>query len=383
MLVNVAVATALTALPVALAPSGPAPTNVELAWVSDQHQEFALTWDETGDVRNKIEILQADGSPSGRAPRFTEAGQPNRLTTGTSDLADTNLFLRVTVVDADGTALSPPADSPVFDTDLTVAPVITSAVPAVDGSITLSWVPGKYTDPNPGDPLDLPGEPRYQPVASVLDLNEYRPVGDEVRGAGSLVFHQAIPVSVGLLTKSEWSGERGAGARINGTRVTAKIPAKATIGGKLTVTGTAIALRRACDPGPCWIDEQAYGGRELKLQRRTNKDAAWQTVATTATRDDGTYKFAAAFAATGDYRVIAPPVGWVNDAGFAYGETAATTVTGVTAPVTGGGTDDGGTGGGLPITGAPAMLVALAGALLVAVGAAFAAAGRPRRRTAD
>ncbi|WP_127501396.1 hypothetical protein [Actinoplanes solisilvae] len=384
MLVNAAVALALTALPVALAPTDPAPTNVELAWVSDEHKAFAVTWDETGDVRNRIDLVNADGSPTNWAEQYTAAGAPNRATFVNAAFSNSNLRVRVTVVDADGTALSEPADSAAFDTNGAPPPVITKAVATVDGSIKLTWVPGKITDPNPGDPLDLPAtEFGHLPFASQPTFNEFDIVGDEVRGGGTVVIKRVGPVIVGLWAVNEWANRIGDYAVFNGTKVTAKVPAKATIGGKLKVTGTAVALLRGCDPGPCWSYEEPWAGREVSLQTRATEDAAWKTVATTKSGAEGKFTFSTAFAATGDYRVIAAPVAAVKkEPGWTYAETTATTVTGVTGTVPDDGSDegDGGTGGGLPITGPSTMVFALAGVLLVLLGGGLAATGRLRRR---
>jgi len=356
----------------ASAPTEPAPANVHLAWVSAAHEEFAVTWAETGEVRNKIDLLAPDGTALAIASRFTEPGQPDRVTIGTSGLFGQSFIVRVTVVDAADDELSGPADSPEFDTDRTAPPVITGAVPRVDGSIVLTWMPGRYLDPNPGDPLDLPAEepPRYVPVASAPTMNDYYPVGREVRGAGSLVIKdRPAPVSVGLRNvPNEWYGYGGATVKISGAKLTAKMPSAATIGGRLTVTGTATEVLRYCDPGPCWTGDRPGKDRALKLQTRTG--LKWRTVATTRARADGTYRFTTAFAATGDYRVVAPPVAWKpDDRGLAYVETAARTVTGKA--------DD---AAGLPITGTPVMRMAVAGGLLVVLGAVFAVAGRLRRR---
>ncbi|MGK5684526.1 hypothetical protein [Actinoplanes sp. URMC 104] len=379
MLVSLAMLMALT----------PGPTDVSLAWTPGAGPGFEVTWNEAGDVRNRVDVVNADGSATNYASQFVAAGAPNRLVMSNS-IGPGDYRIRVTVVDEDGTVLSEPGDSAEFDTDRTPVPVITSAVPRVDGTVRYTWVPGPYTDTNPGDPLDVPadGRPVYQPVVSPPVANDYELVGPRVRGAGSLVVRdRPAPLFVGLLTvENEWSGSRGAIAEVNGTRVTAKIPASATPGGRLTVTGRAEQALRACDMAACEPVEWPDPGRELTLQARAGGSAPWQAVAKTKSRADGTYTFTSTFAGTRDYRVIALPVAWVPEKqARAYAESPARTVRGTTGPVEGGGGGQdggqgGGQGGGLPITGAPVLWIAGAGGLLVALGVVFAALGRRRRR---
>nr|WP_221376065.1 hypothetical protein [Actinoplanes polyasparticus] len=86
MLANLAAVLATIPAPVALAPTEPAPTDVQLAWASAEHRNFAVTWDEAGDYRNRIDIEPVDGEPANLAGQFTEPGQPNRV------VLDTGLF---------------------------------------------------------------------------------------------------------------------------------------------------------------------------------------------------------------------------------------------------------------------------------------------------
>ena len=257
-----------------------------------------------------------------------------------------------------------------------------SDLPRIDGSVRFSWVPGAYTDSNPGDPLDLPAEdpPRYQPVVTQPISPDYEPLGPPVRGAGSLVVRgRKAPFNVGLQNfPNEWYGFRGVSASINGSKLAAKLPSSVAAGGRLTVTGKATELLRSCDLAACEDAEWPSADRALKLQGRASATSAWQTVATTKSRTDGSYSVTVAVAGTREYRVIAPPVPWVSgDQALAYAETPARKVTAVTEPAN---DDGGGQGGGLPITGTPVMWIAVAGGLLVVLGVVFATLGRVRRR---
>ncbi|MCO8277556.1 hypothetical protein M1L60_43955 [Actinoplanes sp. TRM 88003] len=373
---------AVAGVPAALAPAVPAPSDVRVAWTSDAHTDVAITWAETGVTRNRVTLVRADDdAPANVGPKIVEADQPDR-TLLWQGLYDTDYRVRVVAIDADGGEISDPAYSPVFDTDRDPAARIVGVVPREDGSILMTWRPGTYTDPNPGDPLDTPGPPRYIPVASLFEFNEYEDLAPPTTETSFVVPARRSPVDVGVRSAPNgWYGYTVASASVAGSRLTAKIPARATTGGTVTVTGEAVKLGRLCDPGPCPTFEEADAARELQLQERTG--TTWRTVATTKARQDGKYTFETSFAGTRDYRVIAPAVARASSGvAHEYAATAATTTTGATGPAggdSGGGDNGGGAGGGLPITGAPVAALAAAGGLLVAGGAVLALTGRRRR----
>ncbi|WP_249997889.1 hypothetical protein [Actinoplanes sp. M2I2] len=387
-----ALSPATTGAPVAMAPSEPAPTNVTLAWTSDARTEAVITWDEAGDARTRLELIGGGGISM--QPKFVEAGRPNR-TPMWGGLFGANFRVRVTVVDADGNALSEPADSPEFDTDQDPAAVVTSVVPRADGTILMTWKPGEYTDPNPGDPLDTPVVPvRYIPVASQPVYTDYDHLAEPTTATSFVIPKRPTPLAVGLRTAPNgWFGYTGVSVPVDGGRLTVK----ARTGAKLTVTGKAIKLTRACDLSACEAFVWDNPDRRLTLQRRAG--ATWTTVATTVSRADGTYTFTTARAGAGAYRVLAPPTARVTGqaaqgivisdvvtVAAGGGPTASPTPSAspapTAAPAPGTGSDGGSGGGGsLPITGTPVMWVALAGGLLVLLGVVFATLGRARRRS--
>ncbi|MBM2619418.1 hypothetical protein JIG36_28080 [Actinoplanes sp. LDG1-06] len=386
MIMDLVAALALTptvaGVPAALAPTVPAPSDVRVAWTSAAHTDVAITWDETGATRNRLTLVRAgDGVAESVEPKVVEADQPDRALLWPG-LSDTSYRVRVVAIDADGAEISEPAFSPVFDTDRDPAAHIVGVVPREDGSILMTWRPGPYTDPNPGDPLDTPGPFRYVPVASVFEFNEYDELAAPTTATSFVVPARPAPVNVGLRSAPNgWYGYTGVSAPVQGNRLTVTIPRKATIGGTVTVTGRAVKLNRLCDPGPCPTVEENDAGRELRLQERTATAAGWRTVATTKARKDGTYTLEAPFAGTRTYRVVAPAVALApGRVAQVFAATAETTATGVTGPVGTG--DGGGSGGGLPITGAPVVALAVGGGLLVAAGAALALTGRRRNRPA-
>jgi hypothetical protein len=384
-------AAALGGAPIALAaPTEPAPTDVTLAWNSSAHDGATITWSETGDVRNRVDVVAADGSTIGENPQYTEAGQPNGVPLQRLAV-DTSYRVEVRVVDAAGNVLSEPGFSPDFDTDRQPPAVITTVVPHEDGSILMTWEPGKYNDPNPGDPLDVPPvlPYKYIPIASTVPVDEYDELSGPTAARRFLVPSRQSPVDVGLrAVPNEWSYQTGGDPTLSvqGTGLTATIPHTATIGGKLTITGKSERLVRFCSHFWCQVDTYDDGGRGLQVQSRTSAGAAWHTVATTRAGKTGTFSVKVPFAASADYRVVAPVVTWKRSDGNrkprSYASTEATAVEGVAGGGSGdNGAGEGGGGGGLPITGPPAGWIAAIGGLLVLLGGGLALATRPRRPT--
>ncbi|GAA0457249.1 hypothetical protein Ade02nite_06280 [Paractinoplanes deccanensis] len=303
------------------APVEPAPTNVQVAWASSTHDQVVVTWDETGDLRNRVEAVRADGSSAGFYQLYSQAGQPNRLVVDKEQIRvdiDRDLRVAVTAVDASGNPLSEAGLSPVFDTGVPPAPVITAVEPRADGTIKATWTPGQAgEDTTPNDPLDVPAEvpPRFVPVTiGPGDPYEEGPAST----ATSFVFEgPANTVTrVGAHTVNEWTTNAVLGwtatasyGDVAATRIAATIPKTAPKGGKLTVTGTVTLLRLFCDMGlRCWEDVSADSGRLVRLESRTGAGAAWQTVATTTTDANGKFTVSVTFPGTRDYRVVAPIV---------------------------------------------------------------------------
>ncbi|SNY14957.1 hypothetical protein [Paractinoplanes atraurantiacus] len=287
-----------------------------------------VTWGETGDVRNRVEVVEADGTAVPVAPIVVEAGRPNRSGLpgfGGLPIA-AGLRVAVTVLDEDDAVISEAGLSPIFDTNRPPVPVIETVTPREDGTARFTWRPGAVVDSTPGDPLDVPvEEPQLlMPVATYLIFNGWDDLADEptTDRSAEVTADRMKPYYVGVKTQpNEW------------------VPP----GGKLTVTGKSVSLVRVCDAGPCWWVPEDDAGRLLRLQSRAGRSAAWQTVATTRALANGTFVFAVKFPGAGDYRVVAPPVvGSESHDALAY--------------------------------------FAAAGGLLVVLGALLALAGRGRRR---
>jgi hypothetical protein len=406
MLVRLAAVTLLGTLPVAApgapdAPGVPDPaaappvTGVTLAWTSVAGPpQVLVTWQETGTLPNRVDIVHADGSPFATGAPVA-ADQPNRSTQDPVHLGDSGeLRMAVRVLDADGKPVGEPALSPVFDTDRLPAVQLDAVNPRADGTVELRWTPRPAAaDTTPGDPLDRPVENPQRAIPIVS--NQYAYAHDELSGpvtGPSFVVPAAHrpPLLLGLKTVNEW-GSTFTVSEVFGTRVTAKVPARVTRGATLRVTGTVQETKRACDMSACWPVDAPEKNRELQLQARTGAAAGWQVVATGRTGNDGTYRLSVASPGSRQYRVVAPPVTSGTDGrARASAATVAVTTTSVPAtstptptPTATGTATGGGGGASLPITGAQAGTAAALGALLVALGVLLRVAARRRPPTAS
>jgi hypothetical protein len=385
--IALAAALALTPTPLVMAPTPtePAPADVTVAWTSSAHDGVVVTWTESGDFRDRIEVLPVDGSPTYRTPTFVAAGQPNRVPLPDSDHGKDSKVV-VTAVDAAGNPLSEPGSSPVFDMDPSPRPVLKAVVPREDGTVRMSWSAGVATDDTPGDPLDYDAPARFVPIAADPTFNAAGPLAPASAATSFTVpATQGYPTYVGVRTEETFWGWTAAAVEVNGTRLTVSIPGSAKAGSKLRATGSALRLRRVCDPGPCWAEILPDAGRELTLQARPRAGAAWTSLATIKANSTGGFSFLFTFPGTRDYRVVAAPVSYPSRA--TAGVWAATPVTTIRLLPAGApnGNGSGGSGGsadtpGLPITGASVIGLSAAGGVLILLGVVLSVAGRARRR---
>ena len=363
----------------AAAPAAAAAGDVTLAWVSDFHTQIVATWPETGDQADRITLNKLDGTVVEGYGWQVPAGEPKQLTFANWPL-DQDLRLTVQPVDSAGQPVGSAGRSPAFDTDLPAHPTLTQGVPRADGTISLAWRPGTYHDDTPGDPLDLPAGPvRFIPVSSNPSFREFIDlVKTPITGTSFVVPVREMPQWAGVRTTPNEFGSAYATMAVARTDLTASIPHTAAVGRSMQVTGVSKLTDRICDPGPCGVGTHEDPARVLHLEARTGASSPWRTVATTTTATKtGKYSFRITSPGTRDYRVVAEAVAWKpgHDARSYDATSAVTTRSGA-----GSGSGTTGDGGGLPITGAPTAWIAAAGALLVALGAVLAMAGRRRRR---
>ncbi len=361
-----------------------APTDVTVAWETPrQEQRVLITWQEAGDQRNRIDVVNADGTPINRPGQIVEAGQPDEFV-WFGWFPDRDYRVQVRAIDAEGNDLSEPGTSPAFDTDRPSPPILQTVVPRADGSVEISWVAGvPYVDDNPGDPLDLPAAdpPQYVPLASIFTFNEYEDAGPPTTATKYVIPERRLPARFSVRSATNEWGYRAAedSVLVWGSKISATIPKKAVTGKPLKVTGQATRVQRACDPGPCGTTEGPDANRLVRLEARTGANAEWESVATVRTAANGTFTMQITSPGTRQYRVVAPvvlPADGQDGMGFAA--TPVTTTTAVPPPAAG---DTGGTGGGgLAITGPPTGLLAATGGLFVALGLLLTLAGRRRRQ---
>ena len=307
--------TSIGATPAAAAP--PAPTDVTISWASDAHTNVVVTWRDAVPVANRVTLRWVHYTDVEEL-RTVPADAPDRIEVRASSLpVGAVLQIEVTAVDGAGTA-GAPAASPVFDTD-TPAVRFTTMAPRFDASVELAWRP-HTGDATPDDPLDLPVAPvQYFVYASTMwgDYDRLSGPSDETR---LVVPPRELPSSVIVgTTANEWGRLDGPGIRLLRTTITTDIPARATAGRPVLLTGSAEHGSRACDPGICWAEDRPAVGRAVTLEARAGTAGSWRTVARTITDRAGGFRFSVTAGAAGvwQYRIIAPNVPLVRDDGEA------------------------------------------------------------------
>jgi hypothetical protein len=366
----------LTWVPAA-APGDPEVTDVTLGWTTsvEGYPLVQVTWQETGPLRNRVDVVEADGTMS-LTGATVEADQPDRSTLPPRLISGTATYrVAVRTLDDDGVPVGVPALSPVFDTTWPLAVRLDGVNPRADGTVELRWTPRRPApDTTPGDPLDEPVEnpPLATPIVSNRSAYAHDELSDPVAGPSFVVpAGHRPPLLYGLKTVNKW-GEAVATVEVAGTTLTATVPARAADGAPVRVTGTVRESLRACDLKVCWPVAGPEEGRTLQLQVRTGPGGGWRVAATARSSAEGTYRFTVISPGTRQYRVVAPPV-TSGDKGGARGFAASAPVMTTSEPATGGaGAADG--GDSLPITGASGGT----GVLLVVLGVLLRAAGRRR-----
>lgn len=311
---------AVTSVPIGAVPAAaapPAPTDVTIAWASEAHTAVAVTWRDAAPMANRVTFYWVHYGDVEEL-RTVPADAQDRVEVPASSLPD-DALLRIEVAAVDGAGVaSAPTASPHFDTDQPAVRFTTMA-PRFDTSLELEWHP-YLGDATPGDPLDLPVTPvQYSVYASTLrgDYDQLSGPSDETR---FVVPPRDLPYSIGIVTTAnEWGPQNPPGIRLLRTKLTTDIPARATAGRPVLVTGLAEHGARACDPGICWAEDQPAVGRAVTLEARPGTAGSWRTVARTITDRAGGFRFSVTAGAAGvwQYRVVAPNVPLVRDDGGA------------------------------------------------------------------
>jgi hypothetical protein len=286
----------------------PAPTNVKVAWLDAGHTKFRLSWNEVGTVPNLLQWQYSDQNITYTAA----AGDPNHLdVTAAGAIEEPSVRLAVYVATPAGEPTSPAGFSARFDTLRTPRPVIDQISQVSPTRFKVKWHPVAATDPNPGDPLDVPpGTPQYQVLANQSWLNSYQPV-TTASTATEATFEQrtAPPFKVSVTGTTEWGDSYAPSRGIGYERIASlTIPSAATYGQLTVIRGLVNRIEQTCDPGPCWEQLTKEQPRTVVLQARTNATSPWYVVGTTRTAANGAFSISPPTRGTRQYRVVVPDV---------------------------------------------------------------------------
>jgi hypothetical protein len=325
------IATLAPALPAGAAGStqaaDPAPTNVKVAWADAAHTTVRVTWDEVGVVPNRVYAQYPDGPGAQYVP---PADGTNQMDIASEALGGQPVLrMAVIVVDSAGTPTSPAGLSVPFDTLRQPKPIIDLIRSVPPKSFAVKWHPeAPATDPNPGDPLDLPAvTPQYQVWAKPRDFNQYEP-RTPWSTATEASFEQLTPppFHVAVVVNSEWGLNYGF-SRIDYERFASlTIPTTATYGQLTVIKGRIERWMQACDPGPCFEQPWTEAPRTVVLQARANSTSPWYVVGSTRSTSTGAFTISPPTWGTRQYRIVVPDVYTSEGLGVGIASGAVTTV---------------------------------------------------------
>jgi hypothetical protein len=288
----------------------PAPTGVTVAWADAAHTKVRVTWSEVGDLPNLVRLEYAGGVTAWNA---VDAGAANQVDVTSSDLGGRPVARMAVYAGTGQTGPTSPAGlSVTFDTLRGRQPVIDQVSYLPPAQYKVKWHPGTATtDPNPGDPLDLPpAAPRYQVTRNYAHVNQYEDVlpatsatEAEFEGLTAPAFKMAVA------SINEWGRAYSATLRVDYERFgSLTIPSAANYGQPTVIKGRLERWSQACDPGPCWSQPWGESPRLVVLHARANASSPWYVVGTTKSAADGTFAFAPTTLGTRQYRVAVPDV---------------------------------------------------------------------------
>ncbi|TDO33253.1 hypothetical protein EV643_13351 [Kribbella sp. VKM Ac-2527] len=288
----------------------PAPTGVTVAWADAAHTRVRVTWNETGDLPNLVRAEYSDGQGAWSS---VAAGAANQVDFTSSDVG-ARAVVRMAVYA--GTTTTGPTSgagfSVPFDALRGGKPVIDQITPVPPTRFTIRWHPAAaQTDPNPGDPLDLPpAAPQYRVIANYNIVNIYDWV-TPLSSATQVTFEQwsAPAFKVAVANFNEWGAIYSNALRVDYERFgTLTIPAAANYGQPTVIKGQIQRWSQLCDPGPCWSEWLGETPRLVVLHARANASSPWYVVGTTKSAADGRFTLAPTTLGTRQYRVAVPDV---------------------------------------------------------------------------
>jgi hypothetical protein len=219
--------------------------------------------------------------------------------------------MAVYVIAPGGEPTSPAGLSAPFDTLRPPRPVIDLITAVPPTRFKVKWHPeAAATDPNPGDPLDLPAAPQYEVMANYRNFNQYEAV-TPASSATEATFEQltAPPFRLFVRGTNEWGASYAESRRIDYERFASlTIPSAANYGQLAIIRGVVNRWTQACDPGPCWEQTALEASRTVVLQARTNASSPWYVVGSTRTTAAGAFSISPPTQGTRQYRVVVPDV---------------------------------------------------------------------------
>lgn len=333
----VAALTVLPTAPVGAVVAAPAaPSDVTVSWpgTPGPYARPLVTWTGggPGEIRWRLDELVAGVWQIGEE-ELPEPGPAIYLAEAESYCCD-RLF-RVGVWFIDGGVAGDVAFSPVFDSLAPQRPTVTSVRGWIDGRMTYTWTATPLqADSTPGDPLDVPGPPRYAVVLHPPPL--FAPRATVVTTATTATVPWSLS-STAVVEANEWTfwfsasvyaqeGKRPiTWLSSRGGRVTASTPAVATYGLPMTITGLTEERHRtscsACDaigPSP---------GRKVVLHARRNALSPWVGVTSTTSDSQGRFVLRVAAPGTRQHRVALLGVPYPQSSIIRVGATSSAAIT--------------------------------------------------------
>lgn len=312
------VVVALGVVVACLATASPAPAaarvvaDVRISWADAGHRAVRVEWREAPAAPNHVQVLYGAGT-SGIPEVYLDRDAPNSVLIRTDRFAVDQVARIAVAVGTPGGTDTGTAYSATFDTQTLPQPRVTSIAPGAGSTMTWSWPAVRpRTDPNPGDPLDLPATVRYQPLAS---------------GGPAMVPAAAVTTAtrasrrdhggtyrLGVAAVNEWSPVADGyealyrAADVAASTAAVRAPAVATYGSNVIVYGQVRLRLYGCRPGrPCGsVDAGAAVGRPVRIEARPNSTSRWLLARSTRTDSHGIYRGVFGTPGSRQYRVVVP-----------------------------------------------------------------------------
>lgn len=283
------------------------PSNVTLSWTAETHQRIRVTWTDASEP-NVVRVEAPGGEHLDVG--ITGTSEPNEVVLEPYTVkfaGDQSLRISVYPMGSDGEPSGAGASSAWFDTLQPPTVALTSATAGAGGTVKLTWHLGPaVTDPNPGDPLDIPG-PTQTYVKTSRDAVDASAV-QTTSTSGAEVPYVARPYSAFVMAENEWGNHDGDSFDVGNFSVSTGISPIATYGNPTNVWGTVRfqwCRGFTSQPGSCDVSVDPAPGIQVYLQQRADATQAWTTVKYAVTDEYGKFLFRPN-AYGQQYRVLVP-----------------------------------------------------------------------------